>query len=169
MENAAVAQISSASEKGTPEEDSTDQRVAAAMTRYAHLLHWYDNAKARDRIYFYTFQVAAIVLAGMTPIVILINGSPKWIQAFPAAAAAMASALVGTFHWRENFLRFANTAEALRSEKVQYDSRVGKLYGHSVDDATAFDTFVQRVEAIVSSETTEWRTTYISGASERSK
>jgi len=139
------------------------------MKRYEHILHWYDFIKNRNRRYFYTFQTGAIVLAAMTPVLILVNGSPKWLQALPAAAASIASALLGTFHWRENFLRFANTAEALRSEKVRYDARVGKLYGGSVDDAAAFDTFVQRMEEIVSSETMEWRTAYTSGTSEPSK
>lgn len=150
-------------------ESSEDQRVDAAMKRYEHILHWYDDIKNRNRTYFYIFQTAAIVLAAMTPVLILVNGSPKWVQAFPAAAASIASALLGTFHWRENFLRFANTAEALRSEKVRYDARVGSLYGGSVDDAKAFDTFVQRMEEVVSSETTEWRTSYTAGTSEPSK
>jgi hypothetical protein len=141
-----------------------DQRVDAAMKRYEHVLYWYDFIKNRNRIYFYVFQTAAIVLAAMTPVLILVSGSPKWIQAFPAAAAAIASALLGTFHWRENFLRFANTAEALRSEKVRYDARVGSLYGGSVDDAKAFDTFVQRMEDLISSETVEWRSEYTSGS-----
>ena len=133
------------------------------MKRYEHVLHWYDFIKNRNRTYFYVFQSAAIVLAAMTPVLILVSGTPKWIQAFPAAAASIASALLGTFHWRENFLRFANTAEALRSEKVRYDARVGSLYGGSVDDAKAFDTFVQRMEDLISSETVEWRTAYTSG------
>lgn len=145
-------------------ERSTDQRFDAAMKRYNHILYWYDSIKNRNRTYFYIFQSAAIVLAAMTPVLILVNGSPRWVQAFPAAAASIASALLGTFHWRENFLRFANTAEALRSEKVRYDARVGSLYGGSVDDSQAFDTFVQRMEDIVSSETSEWRTAYTSGS-----
>lgn len=144
-------------------EHSRDQRVDAAMKRYAHVLYWYDFIKNRNRIYFYIFQSSAIVLAAMTPVLILVSGTPKWIQAFPAAAASIASAFLGTFHWRENFLRFANTAEALRSEKVRYDARVGSLYGGRVDDAKAFDTFVQRMEDIISSETAEWRTAYTSG------
>jgi hypothetical protein len=142
-----------------------DERIDAAMKRYVHILHWYDFIKNRNRTYFYISQTAAIVLAAMTPVLILVSGTPKWIQAFPAAAASIASALLGTFHWRENFLRFANTAEALRSEKVRYDARVGSLYGSPVDDAKAFDTFVQRMESIVSSETTEWRTAYSSATS----
>jgi hypothetical protein len=62
-----------------------------------------------------------------------------------------------------NFLRFANSAGELCREQVRYAARVGSLYGGSVDDAQEFDTFVQRMEDLISSETVEWRTSYTSG------
>jgi hypothetical protein len=55
-------------------------------------------------------------------------------------------------------VRFASTAEALKSELIKFETRTSPAYRHEVTDDVAIDNFVQAVEALVLSETSGWHT-----------
>lgn len=69
------------------------------------------------------------------------------------ALAAIAAGLVGVFQWQQNWVRFASTAEALKSELIRFETRTSSAYRPEVTDDVAIDNFVQAVEALVLSET----------------
>jgi hypothetical protein len=131
--------------------------LQAALARCNEQIDWYTRYARREWILFIIFQSAAITLAAATPVLILWSSLPKPLQALPAALASVAAGLVGTFHWLQNKTRFAYTAEALKSERVLFETRTAPRYGLSLSDDEALAAFVVRVEEISMTEVSEWR------------
>jgi hypothetical protein len=80
------------------------------------------------------------------------------LQALPAALAAMAAGLAGIFQWRESYPRFAYVCEALKSERLKYETRTTTDYGQDLDDYQALNHFIIRMETLVMDEVSDWRT-----------
>jgi hypothetical protein len=128
------------------------------LARCDKLIEWYTKEGRRQRIAFQSFQVAAILLSGITPILVL--WLPDCLDAWaalPAALSAIATGLLGIFQWKENYIRFAYTGEALKSEQIKFITRTTKPYDSAPDDQAALSRFVTRVEALVMTEVTDWR------------
>jgi hypothetical protein len=134
-----------------------DRRLQAALDRCSEQIGWYTRYARREWVLFIVFQSAAIALAAATPVLILWSSLPKPLQALPAALASVAAGLVGTFHWLQNKTRFAYTAEALKSERVLFETRTPPRYGPELTDDEALSAFVVRVEEISMTEVSEWR------------
>jgi hypothetical protein len=129
-----------------------------ALKRCDELIAWYTKEGRRQRLAFQSFQVAASLLSGITPILILVL--PPTLDgwaALPAALASIAVGLLGIFQWKENYIRFAYTGEALKGEKIKFETRTTRDYDVSLDDHQALSHFVARMEALVMSEVTDWR------------
>jgi hypothetical protein len=140
-----------------PEASEKDTRRAFALQRADEQIDWYETHSARQWTAFAIFQSAAVVLGGLTPVLILWSGVPKALQALLAALAAVAAGLVGIFRWPHNKTRYSFTAEALKSERVKYATRTTSLYRTELSDDQALDNFVARIEDITMTEVTEWR------------
>ncbi len=150
------------------DEQTTISPHQRALERCEDQIKWYSWAKRRQRILYQTFQFTAIVLSGLTPVLILWSDLPKTLQALPAAVAAIASGLIGIFQWKENYSRFGYSAEALKSEKIKFETRTTRRYGAKLDDYEALENFVTRIEALIMDEVTDWRSQILEGASESS-
>lgn len=138
--------------------DDLDAREAAALARARDQIRWYTKNSVWSGVLYRLFQTFAVVLSAITPVLILWTDLSPVLQALPAATAAISAALVGIYGWQENKARFAFTAEALKSELVQYETRTGRYKG---SPETALDRFVTRVEGIGMDETAQWRSTYV--------
>ena len=143
-------------EETLPQNLDTSPR-GLALTQCQQHINWYDKAKDRQRIAYQSFQVAAIVLSGLTPILILWSDLSKVLQALPAALAAIAIGLLGIFQWRANYVRFSYVCEALKSERLKFETRTTADYDMKLDEHEALGNFVTRMEALVMSEVTDWR------------
>jgi hypothetical protein len=137
-----------------PADSSSRER---ALARCQRLIKWYTKEKRRQRLAYQTFQVAAILLSGLTPILILWSDDPAGWTALPAALAAIAIGLLGIFQWKENYVRFAYVSEALQSEKNKFVTRTTTDYDKSLSEYEALSNFVTRVESLVMSEVSDWR------------
>jgi len=67
-------------------------------------------------------------LSGLTPVLILWSDLPEVLKALPAALAAIAAGVVGVFQWRESYPRFAFVCEALKSERLKFETRTTAEY-----------------------------------------
>jgi hypothetical protein len=84
--------------------------------------------------------------------------APKWLQALLPAVAAIAVGLSASFGFRDNWVRFGMAEESSKSELAKFRTRTTDAYGVNIDGETALSHFVERVESIVVSEATQWRT-----------
>jgi hypothetical protein len=133
-----------------------DQRFALAGARYERLLRFYERQMKLDRIKYQVLQGVAVIFGGLTPILVLANTWPKWLQAAPSAVASICVGLIGFAQWRENWIRFAATAEALKHERSLLDTRTG-AYGPGLEDQLVLETFVQAIENLSLAETEGWK------------
>ena len=141
----------------------TDAELSAremALKRCDEQVVWYDGRSAGAWRFFIVFQSLAITLGAATPVLILWSSVPKPVQALPAALASVAAAFVGTFRWLDAKTRFGYTREALKSERMLFETRTPP-YGHDLPEEEALARFVLRIEQIAMAETEEWRTAMI--------
>jgi Protein of unknown function (DUF4231) len=141
-------------------DDNPDRRQRAAAQRLERQLAWYEKHAARNRVMYQVFQTATIVLGGLTPILVLWTSLPKTIQALPAALASVAAGLSGVFGWRDDWVRFAHTAEALKSERIYFQTRTGERYRRELDDDDVLENLVAAIEQLATSEVSEWSASY---------
>jgi hypothetical protein len=134
-----------------------EPRHEQAVQRCQEMIAWYDKTKVTQRELYRWSQILAVVLSGLTPILILWNELPKPLQALPAALAAIVTALNGIFQWKDNYTRFAYTGEALKSELFKFQTRTTVDYARDVDDQQALENFVYRIEQLRENEVTDWR------------
>ena len=137
--------------------ESIQTRRDKAIERYTAEIEWYEKAKRNQGRIRRVLLTSIILFSGLTPILLLIDEMPKFVQALPAALAAILAALNATFHVPENYARFSYTLEALKSEKFKFETRVSEDYGVKVDDQKALERFVSKMEGLLISEVTEWR------------
>jgi hypothetical protein len=134
----------------------TKPRHQMALKRCAEQIGWYERHAGRARLLYRTFQSAVVVLAGLTPVLALWEKASELAQVLPAALASVFAAIVGLWSWQENWVRFAATAEALKSELVKFQTRTGEAYGASLDEETVLNNFVVRIEGLASGELAAW-------------
>jgi hypothetical protein len=128
----------------------------SALDRCDELIQEYEKYwRPRKRLYL-GFQSAAVLLAGITP-VLLLTGIPKALQALPAALASIVGGLVAIYHWHDNVARSAYTAEALKSERAKFVTRATDEYK---DEESALANFVARIEDIRMTEVRGWRSAW---------
>jgi Protein of unknown function (DUF4231) len=137
--------------------DQLEARREAAVKRAGEQIRWYSRYSVSSGVLYRVFQTLAVVLSAITPVLILWTELSPVLQALPAAGAAISAALVGIYGWQENKARFAFTAESLKSELVQYETRTGPYTG---TEEQALNRFVGRIERIGMDETAQWRTSY---------
>ena len=144
-----------------PPEDDFLQRRNKALKRYDDEIQWYERTKKSQRLTFQFIQFSVILFSGLTPLLLLIPDCPKLAAALPAAVAGMLTAITATFRFQDNYIRFAYTAEMLKSEKLKFETRSTKDYRVAAGDQEAFEIFVSRMEELIINEVTDWRQTAV--------
>jgi hypothetical protein len=119
-------------------------------------LAWYERMKQRSRLAYQTLQVVSILLGAATPVLILVTDQ-KLLQATVAAIAAVITGLLAAFRWRENYARFAYTAELLKAELFQFETQTSERYRPAVGEQAALENFVQAVTTLGRNEVADWR------------
>ena len=82
--------------------DSPKEARDVALERCNESIRYFERNKEFARWGWVICQGGAVVLAGLTPILILWTGVPKAVQALPAALAAILAGLVAVFGFPEN-------------------------------------------------------------------
>ena len=120
--------------------------------RYKCQVKWYDKKSSRNKRYSHGFQWAAIIISALVPVLVALNPTQRWITITLSTVLAIATAALKTFKFEENWISYRTIAELLKKEKYHYDAE-------AIEYATVEDKkrlFVERVEALISSENTLW-------------
>jgi hypothetical protein len=133
-----------------------EQRLQAALARYDEQVTWYEDHAGRDQLKFKTFQVLTLFFSALTPVLLVFGGLAPGIPAASSAAAAVCAGAIAVFNWRGNWVRFARTAELLKSEKALFDTRTSPAYAPRLADEEVLEAFMSRIEAAALRETGEW-------------
>jgi len=115
---------------------------------------WYDRKSSTNQSWFKRLRFAEIVAAAIIPFLSGFAGHSFSIKiaigALGIVVAAIAS-LLGLLQLQEHWIEYRATAESLRREKFLFLTETDPY-----DNDDAFHLLVQRVEALLSKENTEW-------------
>lgn len=120
---------------------------------------WYTRHTATNRLGHWVFRVASLTMAAAVPATAVgLGGDAKVVvPAALGAAVVVAQGVDELFRFQENWTAFGATAEALKREKSLYEAHAGPY-----DDGTGnaetkrLNKLAERVEATISSETSQW-------------
>ena len=128
-------------------EEYVDQRLSDQIG-------WYDRKSTTNQRWFKLLRFAEIVAAATIPFLSGFAGNSFQIKiaigALGVLVAVLAS-LLGLLQLQERWIKYRATAESLRKEKFLF---LTQTQPYDKDDA--FHLLVQRVEALLSKENTEW-------------
>lgn len=134
---------------------SGDDRLRIAWEWVQQERDWYAKHGARSRNWFGGVQIAAIALSGLTPVLVVWDGLPAALQALPAALAAIMLGASAVLAWRENWVRFKQTAAALEREQLLFATQT-RPYDGDGDRDKLVARFVENTTRIVSGEYASW-------------
>ena len=129
------------------------QREARAVNHCEARVAWFVKHKDLALYPYYALQMAILILTAITPVLILVEGIPKPLQALPAALAAIAAGAIGIAQMRETAGAFEVTATQLKAELLLFQTRAG-VYARVADPTGQFIETIARIE---SETTAEWR------------
>src|ERR1044072_835751 len=115
---------------------------------------WYDRKSAWNQRGFKRLRILEIAAAASIPILSGYSQNHLTIQvtiALLGGLIAVIAGLMGLYQFQENWTQYRSTCEGLRHEKILYETK-----SEPYDGEHAFSLFVQRVESLISSETSRW-------------
>ncbi|MGZ9164721.1 MAG: DUF4231 domain-containing protein [Anaerolineales bacterium] len=86
------------------------------------------------------------------PIILGFPDVPTLVPTILSGLIAVAAGLENVYRYGDNWRTYRQTLEALKREKALFAARAGSY----VDPANAFPLFVERVESLLSEETTRY-------------
>jgi len=126
-------------------------------SRYLKETDWYDKKAIWNHRAYEILQWATIILSASTAVLVVIgNGSLKWIAVGIAVLVAISTSALKTFKYQENWIGYRTTCETLRKEFHYYEAGIHG-YENVVDKEALF---IDRVESLISRENTLWVTTH---------
>ena len=115
---------------------------------------WYDRKSSANQGWFKRLRFAEIVAAATIPFLSGFAGDSLRIRIAIGAlgvVVAVIASLLGLLHLQEHWIGYRATAEALKTEKFLFLTQT-----QPYDKEDAFHLLVQRTEALLSKENTEW-------------
>ena len=138
--------------------------VREKALRYSQeLIDDYKNTRETSRNIYYTFQLATVVLSGVTPILVLVDKLEpgqsllKWLPVICPAVASIVASIVTSFPFQENWIAANTTVELLEAEQEKFVLGVTPAYSCSnvADEAQhqqmtkmAIENFINQVNEI---------------------
>jgi len=120
-------------------------------------IEWFTKNKRTARNLYYTSQLLTIILSALTPVLILVDPPfSKWIQALPAALAAIAAASTNVFNWKEHWIRRSSTLEQLIAELLKYETRTSPAYDIKLGEHERLNNFVETTTRLNLMEVSSW-------------
>lgn len=130
-------------------------------------IRWYDRKTLGAQRLYKLLRSAQIVAAALVPVAALIRPDQAIIPGLLGAVILILSGFQELGSYQRNWIKYRTTCETLRHEKYFYLGRTGPYAG--LDEEEAQTELVNRVEALVSEENTQWSTYMESKRSEDAK
>lgn len=130
-------------------------------------IRWYDRKTLNAQRAYKLLRSAQIVVAALVPVAALIRPDQAIIPGLLGAVILILSGFQELGSYQRNWVKYRTTCETLRHEKYFYLGRAGPYEG--LDEKEARTELVNRVEALVSEEHTQWSTYMESKRSEDAK
>lgn len=136
-------------------QSSKQEKTQKALDECIRLEKNYEKAASAFQSSYFISQFIAVVFSGVTPILILMDNMPKYVQAIPPALASIAAG-VSVYNWRLNWARNRITSESLKSERLNFEMRVTAEYDSKLTDDVALGNFRRNVVNLHLQAMREW-------------
>lgn len=122
-------------------------------------IEYYDKSSSRFKRRYFGLSVLNIIVLTLIPIISLRADSfpvVKVTVALLGAGAAIITGILNLMKFKENWLEYRYTCEALKAEREKHEYQAGDYKGLKFDEADAL--LVERCEAIMTAERSTWST-----------
>jgi hypothetical protein len=129
-------------------------------------IDWYDRKSAINRAWFKWLSIVEIVSASAIPVLAPYAGESLAIKVATGilgALIAVIASIKSLMQLQKNWIDYRTTSESLKKEKFLFLTAT-----EPYADERAFSVLVQRVEALISKENTDWAQ-YIAKAEAKNK
>lgn len=139
-------------------EDSPKNAIENYFTnRVDHQINYYNSKSSSYKKWHYTCQTVVIVCGALIPV--FIGFADRWdyfkyVAALLGVAVTVAGSLATLKNYKDLWLSYRSTTEALTREKLLFENQIGATIGEDYD----FKTFVFSFEQILSGEQSDWKT-----------
>ena len=130
-------------------------------------INWYGQKSRTNQLWFKRLRFAEIVAAAVIPFLAGFAGESLSIKIAIGAlgvVVAIIASLLALLRLQEHWINYRATAEALKTEKFLFLTQTLPY-----DKENAFHLLVQRVEALLSKESTEWMQSMIKPSKEEDR
>jgi len=117
-------------------------------------IKWYGEKSSANQAAYKRLRLIEIIAAAAIPLLAGYSAQREYVGMAMGVIGLLVAVLAGIaslYRFQENWSEYRAAAEALRQEKFLYLARVAPYDGDK-----AFELLVQRVEALLKSETTDW-------------
>ena len=129
----------------------TEQEPDSGYPRLESQISWYDRRSGQAQSLYKRIKIIEIGCAALVPLISQINAI---VTAVLGSAVIVLEALQQINQWQHNWITYRSTCEALRHEKYSYLGRSGPY--KDMDDNTANQALVERIESLISTEHSKW-------------
>jgi hypothetical protein len=111
-----------------------NQAREKALRYCQELIDDYKNNRETSRNIYYTFQMATVILSGVTPILVLVDKLEagqawlKWLPVICPAVASIVASIVTSFPFQENWISANTAVELLEAEQEKFVLGVTPAY-----------------------------------------
>ena len=117
-------------------------------------ISWYDRKSGKNQLWFKRLRFTEVLAAAIIPFLSGFAGDKLPMQiaiGVVGVVVAVIASLLGLLRFQEHWISYRATAEALKAEKFLFLTQT-----QPYDKEDAFHLLVQRVEVLLSKESTEW-------------
>ena len=127
---------------------------------------WYARNSQKNQRWHKLLQVIQILSAASIPFLVTVITQQYALNITTGALGVLIAVITGItalYKFDEKWIKYRTTAESLKHEKFLYETRV-----EPYDGADSFPLLVQRVEALISQENSDW-SQYINKTGEKNR
>ncbi len=128
-------------------------------SRWLENVLWMESAAQRTRTRYYVLRLVTVVGAVIVPALVSINAlggtraAVTWLTFAVSLVVAVSAAIDGFFRFGDRWRHYRSLVEELKSEGWDFYELSGPYLVHGPTYATAFPTFVKRVNDVLRRET----------------
>jgi len=132
------------------------ESVEYIKVRVDEQIKWYDEKSKVNQRWYHWLRAVEIIAASLVPLLAgYISNGTSYLSIIVGALGvliAVITAIVGLFHFHEKWIEYRTVCESLKNEKNLFLTATSPYS----EEKTAFQIFVQRIEALISQENSKW-------------
>jgi hypothetical protein len=131
------------------------------LERLQEQIDWHSKKARQNKRRYRISQIIIIFVAAIIPVINVLgfaDQQTRIVSSVLGATVVIVTGLTQLEKYQENWIMYRTTIELLKKEKYFYENEVGEYSG--LDESERKKSLVERVESIVSSETSKYFTVH---------